>query len=89
MRTDHSSLLADTGLSEIELDRMGLVPVERDIDKLHPHFRGYLTPAYRLQASTETGCYLPYDGTYWYEDSDVKILLGFYARVGRVGRAQR
>lgn len=32
VKTEHSTLLADTGLSEIELDRMGFVPVQRRVN---------------------------------------------------------
>lgn len=68
MKTSHSSLLADTGLSEIELDRMGLNPVERDYEKEDPGISGGWSP------HSETTL-PPFADQPWYEDEDVKRCL--------------
>lgn len=72
MKTNHSSLLADTGLSEIELDRVGLNPVERDWDKVEaplcsPIRKGWHNPDSQTLA--------PFRNQPWYEDEDVRRWL--------------
>ncbi len=72
MKTNHSSLLADTGLSEIELDRAGLNPVERDWDKVDVHLRTTLRTGWN---NPDSHTLAPFRDQPWYEDEDVKRCL--------------
>jgi hypothetical protein len=69
MNTNHSSLLADTGLSEIELDRMGAVPTRRKDDPRASVGDKGLDRI--LGHPIDNGTLAEFEGMEWFDDPDV------------------
>lgn len=65
VKSDHSSLEADTGLSEIELDRLGVVPVRREVDP-HAGFRSR-----KGWQDLDDQTWARFEDSKWWEDPDV------------------
>jgi len=71
MKTEHSSLLCDTGLSEIELDRLGLrSTVERTGQSAVDNGRH---PKFSVANTFGFSCWSPFD--HWANDPDVRTLV--------------
>lgn len=71
VRTSHSSLLADTGLSEIELDRIGATPTKRLLYYSSPS----TTKLFDLGPFMDT--LSPFRE--WFEDEDVLMFQSYEA----------
>jgi hypothetical protein len=83
MKTNHSSLLADTGWSEIELDHMKLVPIARNYEALIPHDKRLNDNPTVIAWHTTT--FPPFKGKEWYDDEDVQEMLKmeYFIQTGR------
>lgn len=71
MRTDHSSLLADTGLSEIELDRIGVSPPKRLAYYSSPLVNKFFSSGPTMDTLS------PF--AEWFEDEDVLMFQSYEA----------
>lgn len=77
MRTSHSSLLADTGLSEIGIEKLGIYPVEReeyDPELLNLVRHGLTSPTVIAQLCQT---WRPFKGRPWHEDEDILNFLRY------------
>lgn len=75
MISSHSSLLADTGLSEISLDKLGIHSVERedyDPEMIYLIRKGLKNPLIIIILSSTLH---PFKHQPWYEDEDVIAML--------------
>lgn len=83
MKTSHSSLLADIGLSEIELDRLGIKFVERE--EYDPEISEICRRTRNINPVVLARCTItlyPFKGCPWYNDVDVLKLHGMREELG-------